>query len=138
MIGELSPRRGGHSKETRKPECHPDRKHESRGFCSPCYTRWRYEQDRERLIRVSRAANLRSQFGITQEEYDRRHDAQGGLCLICHKPCKSGRKLAVDHDHQSGRVRGLLCGNCNIGLGKFQDDPVLLIRASEYLANVPR
>lgn len=59
--------------------------------------------------------------------------AQNYACLICKQPCKSGKLLAVDHDHKTNRVRGLLCMNCNQGLGKFQDDPDLLVAAAEYL-----
>ena len=64
---------------------------------------------------------------------------QGGVCAICKKPEKSKWNteqpmlLAVDHDHETGRVRGLLCNNCNTGLGKFMDDPDLLSSAIEYL-----
>ena len=60
-------------------------------------------------------------------------DAQDYLCAIC-KGGPDGRgRLHVDHDHESGRVRGLLCSNCNLGLGKFKDDPALVREAARYL-----
>jgi hypothetical protein len=78
------------------------------------------------------------QFDISVEEYDRLFFAQEGLCAICSQPerapFKGGvRRLAVDHDHETGKVRGLLCMNCNNGLGRFGDDPGLLRAAADYL-----
>src|SRR5262245_47961912 len=64
---------------------------------------------------------LRKQFGITAEEYDIALELQDGCCAICRNKVADGRghRLHVDHDHETGRVRGILCGNCNLGLGKF-------------------
>ena len=70
---------------------------------------------------------------VTDAEYEALLEAQGGVCRICRGPEIAGRSLAVDHDHLSGRVRGLLCGRCNLGLGTFKDDPALLAAAIEYL-----
>lgn len=72
-------------------------------------------------------------FGITLETYKQLVIAQAGLCLICGKTEK--RRLAVDHDHVSGKVRGLLCGNCNRGLGLFKDNPRLLANAIAYITD---
>lgn len=82
-----------------------------------------------------RDTRLRNQFGITAHEYDEQLELQGGGCAICRTDIESngGRRLAVDHCHNSGRVRGILCSECNLGLGKFKDDPILLSRAIEYL-----
>lgn len=74
------------------------------------------------------------QWGLTVEAYEQLLTEQGGVCAICSRPCPSGRKLAVDHDHETGRVRGLLCGVCNRGLGYFKDDKGLLEAAVLYLA----
>jgi len=78
---------------------------------------------------------LRKEFGITAEEYDTTLELQGGVCAICRSAVADGRghRLHVDHDHRTGRVRGIICGSCNFGLGKFQDDPILLGRAIDYL-----
>lgn len=69
------------------------------------------------------------------DEYDRMLERQGGVCAICGNGASDAirKNLAVDHCHGTGRVRGLLCGNCNTGLGSFKDDPVLLRRAIKYL-----
>lgn len=72
-------------------------------------------------------------FGISLEDYDLKLEEQKGVCAICGGLCKSGKRLAVDHDHKTGNIRDLLCGNCNGGLGKFQDNPELLIKAADYL-----
>lgn len=59
-------------------------------------------------------------FGITPAQYDLMFEAQGGLCAICKKECPSGRNLAVDHDHDTGAVRALLCVVCNRNLGVYE------------------
>jgi len=55
------------------------------------------------------------------------------ICDICQQECPSGRSLALDHNHETKKIRGLLCCNCNRGLGLFKDSPTLLQKASEYL-----
>ena len=90
-----------------------------------------------------RQANLDYEFkpyGLTATQYESMHAAQSGLCAICQKPetkrhNKSGEicRLAVDHDHDSNEVRGLLCAACNIALGYFDDDPDRLAAARDYL-----
>lgn len=81
-------------------------------------------------------------YGITPEEYRDILKSQGGGCAICgatesrddSKRSKNGkRRLHIDHCHQSGKVRGILCSCCNLGLGKFRDDPNMLERAAMFL-----
>jgi hypothetical protein len=73
-------------------------------------------------------------FGITLEEYERLYEAQNCVCAICGNPNSKGRLLSVDHDHVTGKVRGLLCQKCNTGLGMFNDNLALLASALEYLS----
>lgn len=79
------------------------------------------------------ARNLRVWYGITPEDYEAMFDAQKGLCAICGNPEQAGKQLSVDHDHTQNKVRGLLCANCNTGIGKFGDDPSMLFKAVTYL-----
>ncbi|MGZ4530735.1 MAG: endonuclease VII domain-containing protein [Mycobacteriaceae bacterium] len=82
---------------------------------------------------IQRNAYLLAKYGITLDQYREMHAAQLGLCAICSEPCKSGRELAVDHDHATGKVRALLCIRCNNGLGNFRDDRGLMVAALRYL-----
>lgn len=77
---------------------------------------------------------LKARFGITLDQYNRLVAEQENKCWICGSHHSwNGHRLAVDHDHKSGRIRGLLCKACNVGLGNFQDRPELLERAAQYL-----
>lgn len=82
---------------------------------------------------------LRRRYGITLEEYDAMAAAQDERCAICNKrPTMAQPSLAVDHDHRTGQVRGLLCARCNHDLlGIFGDDPAFYMRAEEYLVEHP-
>lgn len=83
--------------------------------------------------------NLR-RYGITLEQYDEMMLKQNGVCAICqqHETMKNSKgivcNLSVDHDHITGRVRGLLCRNCNIGLGCFSDNINLMRTGIAYLS----
>jgi hypothetical protein len=76
-----------------------------------------------------------SKFGISDADYNQIWAAQGSKCAICGKvePLRGRSFHPVDHDHSTGRVRGILCQACNVGLGSFRDDPALLFLAIEYL-----
>lgn len=80
-----------------------------------------------------RDLKYQSKFGITLVQYNVMFAAQNGLCLGCYKHQKDiKRAFAVDHDHTTGKIRGLLCGNCNVALGNAQDDPIILRRLADY------
>lgn len=78
----------------------------------------------------SRKYLLRSKYGISQEYYEILYDHQKGACKICQEFTKL---LHVDHDHNTGKIRGLLCSNCNRGLGLLGDSKEVLINAIKYL-----
>jgi hypothetical protein len=88
-----------------------------------------YEANREKMIEKQKIRR----FGITSAEYDQMVMAQCGTCGICGEPEAPKTRLSVDHDHDTGKLRGLLCGSCNRGIGLLQDSPELLNRASAYL-----
>ena len=77
-----------------------------------------------------RAAVLRRIYGLTTENYMKMEIEQKGVCAICSKVCSSGKVLGVDHDHSTGRVRGLLCTNCNGKLGWYEQ---YAAEANDYL-----
>ncbi len=86
----------------------------------------------------NRANLLRSLYGMTVDQHAAMVNAQGNLCAICGEPPKpdgvrAASRLHVDHDHVTGRVRGLLCNHCNRGVGAFRDRPDLLELAISYL-----
>ena len=76
--------------------------------------------------------NLTRRYGITVEQLQAMIRTSKGRCAICQRKPKRGR-LVVDHDHSSGRVRGLLCRSCNYCMGGFKDSPELMRRAARYL-----
>jgi len=71
-------------------------------------------------------------YGISVAEYHAMYEEQEGCCAVCGGPHET---LDVDHDHVSGKVRALLCGPCNRGLGMFEDNPSMLRRAASYLTD---
>lgn len=75
---------------------------------------------------------LKKNYGMSQEEYNLKLKEQNNGCAICGRT-QTTKNLAVDHCHTSGKIRSLLCGPCNTGLGQFMDNPELLIKAADYL-----
>ena len=80
-------------------------------------------------------SQLRKRYGVTLEDYDIQYSAQGGACAICgtETPGGGNGRFCVDHNHNTGEFRGLLCHSCNRGLGLFKDSPSITSRATEYL-----
>lgn len=97
-----------------------------------------HHRERRRAVRdAAHAQHVARTFGVPHGGYGALRDAQQGLCAICRRATGARRRLAVDHDHRTGEVRGLLCSPCNRLLGHLRDDPVALIRAALYLINPP-
>lgn len=71
---------------------------------------------------------------ITEQEYKDLLKNQGEQCALCNTPSNKDRVLCLDHDHKTGKVRGLLCNDCNIALGKFKDNISVLAKAITYLS----
>jgi len=130
-------------------ECGEEKPHAGKGLCDACYKRQRYQNNpevRKRAQAYQRqyhrthperrrvGYHLQRRYGITQAEYDTMLKAQGGVCAICGKPPRKGRRLCVDHAHDNGRVRGLLCDRCNRAIGALSDDQSLLQRVLKYLS----
>jgi hypothetical protein len=96
-------------------------------YCKPCHNA-RSRASREKAG-GSRTYHLTRRYGITAAEADHLLGGQGGVCAIC----RSAPARHVDHDHATGRVRALLCFDCNGGLGQFRDDPHVLRAAADYV-----
>ena len=99
-----------------------------------------YEKNKESIAAYQKAyreenkdAILFRRRGITLTEKNKIQAEQGNKCKICYQDFSADVKPVVDHCHTSGKVRGLLCNNCNVGLGMFQDNPLVFIKAAEYL-----
>ena len=93
-------------------------------YCLPCHN-LRGRASREK-VGGSRTYHLTRRYGITAEDADAMFEEQSGLCAIC----RMSPAEHVDHDHETGSVRQLLCFNCNGGLGQFKDDPAVLRAAA--------
>ena len=117
-------------------------------FCSSaCRWRWRDKQPHRKQQKkesnlIWRSWNfdyrrdymLRYTYGITQEQYEELLAKQGGGCAICGKtPEEEGRNLAVDHDHKTGEIFGILCTHCNKFLVGHLREPLAFARAADYL-----
>ena len=106
-------------------------------YCRSCHRNWSRERDKlkPRTPEILRSTQLNVKFDITLEDYEYLMSLQDGFCAGCGGLNAQGERLAVDHDHTRGKsaVRGLLCRNCNIGLGAFNDSPEILRSAIQYL-----
>jgi hypothetical protein len=107
------------------------KKHRAR--CKPC----RNDDQKERYKEnpdTHRAYLYKAKYGITLEDYDRLLALQNGRCAICPSTEPGGQgRFHIDHNHETGKVRALLCHRCNTGLGLFSDNPEILIKAAQYL-----
>lgn len=105
--------------------------------CKPCSLedtrQWRDSQTPERI----KDLYYRRSYGMGLDEFQTRWANQGGKCAICSCEMVDGRLTAnscvVDHDHATGLVRGLLCNQCNRGIGYLKDDPNVVLSAAKYL-----
>ena len=107
--------------------------------CKACVSirRGTYQREYDASHKCEARDRWLKRYGITQADYDRMLKTQGGRCAICRSTdtrSKNSDRFDVDHDHKSGKVRGLLCRGCNTGLGKFKDNPHFMWTAIEYLA----
>jgi hypothetical protein len=125
-----------------------------RGWCTDCLNAWQRERTKhgakggraaaargdwlrnmapEAKARYIRDANLKALYGISLVQYERLLEQQDGVCAICDRPPRGRPVLDVDHDHLTGLVRGLLCGNCNRAVGLLDDNPELFDKAKAYI-----
>lgn len=119
--------------------------------CEKEYQKQWYEKNKERLNKKSKDYNERNKevitvkarrvrikriYGIEEDTYTKNLELQGGACAICGSTYPGGNSKGyfhIDHCHETGQFRGLLCGRCNTSLGGFKDDINILKKAIEYL-----
>lgn len=117
----------------------------SKSYCPPCerassaergrrFYRQAQPETKKRIREVNRRVQYRRKYGVAIAEIERMKAEQCGLCAICGDfPLGHHKELFVDHDHKTGWIRGLLCERCNFALGRFRDDPRILLNAVAYL-----
>lgn len=81
----------------------------------------------------NRKSSYKRKYGITLGDYEEMLENQNGECATCHRQCSTGKNLAVDHCHYSGRVRGLLCARCNLALGLVNDSVHILLNLIDHI-----
>lgn len=104
-------------------------------YCRPCATERRRASPTYRPpLDKERETQFKYRYGITKADFDQMWEEQAGECAICFNTLTLElRGYAIDHNHETGEVRGLLCNRCNTGLGLFRDNPSYLASAEVYL-----
>lgn len=88
---------------------------------------------RQRYRDANRKARLKTTYGISPTDVSDMISDQNGCCAICNTDAPGAKGFHIDHNHETGKIRGLLCGFCNSGLGFFRDNPKLMRRAATYV-----
>ena len=114
------------------------RKGHPTSYCKACKVKRQAQNyNNDTYMRIVRPYQLKSKYGITSEDYEKLLESQSGKCAICGTDdgasAKGSSTFSIDHCHETGNVRGLLCNTCNRGLGFFKDNPVVLASAIKYL-----
>ena len=131
---EIFPR----GKKTPRPDiwCHPEKPYGAKGLCISCYGRLKNSRRPKIYSARYRRSHLKrtlEKHGLSLSDFDRMLKLQNGVCAICSRPPIGKTRLSIDHEHSSGKVRGLLCDPCNRALGYFQDNPEWCVLGADYL-----
>ena len=107
-------------------------------YCSDkCRQDWHYNRWKsnggKRCPQKTREYQLKTHYGISIEEFNKLFDDQNKACKICNKQNTCGKNWHVDHCHQTGKIRGILCAKCNQALGMVYDDIKILQNMIQYL-----
>ena len=116
--------------------CHPDKPHTALGLCNQCYQR-KHREENIQAYRASARRYIYKKYGIEEEFFEDLLKVQDYKCAICPNNLVDvdgyPKYACVDHDHKTGKVRGLLCVACNTGIGHLKDNPTLCVKAANYL-----
>lgn len=104
-------------------------------YCKSCHNLLSTSYARENKGKIPTTGyTLKRRYGITSLDYEKMLEVQDYKCRICGvNKCVTGRNFSVDHNHTTGKIRGLLCAHCNVGIGNFKDDISYLEKAIQYL-----
>lgn len=110
-------------------------------YCKPCIREYNQARYKAGCGVAQRKATARSRYGVEWEQVEQDFEDQGRGCAICKTPLvleiqtaqNKATTVRIDHDHATGKYRGLLCDSCNVGLGRFKDRADLLVAAANYL-----
>lgn len=117
----------------KKAKCHPTENDKGRGLCSKCYQKWYRQNNLEALRMASREKHYKTKYGISVKQKDLLLENQDYKCALCLTGLiNRGPKTHVDHDHKTGRVRGILCNKCNWHMQKVDADPNIIERIRAY------
>lgn len=113
--------------------CKTCRRESQRGRLDPIRNRQKAKRWRE-LFPDKYADYMRHKlYGVTRERYEQMLAEQGGVCAICGLPERNGKRLSVDHDHKTSKVRSLLCNSCNLLVGSAKENDATLENAAAYI-----
>ncbi len=118
----------------------PDKLRPDCKVCNSASNKIWADKNKEKIATTSRLTHLQRRYGLTPDDYLAMYEDQGGCCAICGSDEYRGEdkcSFAIDHCHNTGEIRGLLCNKCNGGIGMLGDNPKLTKRATEYLLNPP-
>jgi len=102
-------------------------------FCTPkCKKAWWDENNREKRRELNSANTRKWRYGLSKDDYSNLLTSQNNKCCICLGDLSTA---CIDHDHVTGKIRGILCHHCNTGLGLFKDNPQILESAIVYLTS---
>jgi len=111
-------------------------------YCKKCYPTFKAEWEKQRAKRrlkedphYVKRRHLKSKFGLSLVDFEELFLSQGTRCAICLSEVSRGNGWHVDHDHEDGKIRGILCHFCNLAIGHFRDDVDSLTKAINYLSN---
>jgi hypothetical protein len=93
-----------------------------------------YTKHREKRLEARKWNHMLAKYGLDKSQYVVLLAHQEHRCAVCDGPLIGKTKVCVDHNHSTGKVRGLLCDGCNRGIGLLKDNPVVLGRAAQYVA----